>query len=89
MDPVWKTAIKITGSVGGVGLLISIMLEKIYSQEIISLFGDERVFYITVLLICVLSVALLTAVIIKQKPKDKGATVTYRDNSIHNGDNRF
>ena len=89
MDPIWKTAIKVTGGVGVVGLLFSLLIESLFQEKIISMFGSDRMFYIVMLLICILGVAIITA-IIKGSNNDSGTPkVIYKDNSKHHGDNRF
>ncbi len=85
----WKTAIKVTGSVGVVGLLFSIVIKLLYQQEIITLFGSDRMFYISILIICIIGIAFIFAILNKNKPKDRSSTVVYKDNAKHQGDNRF
>ncbi len=89
MDAIWKTVITVTGAVGVVGLLFSILIKKIFSDQIIALFGSDRVFYIAILLICVFGVAFITAIVMKNNSKGRSATVIYKDHSRHQGDNRF
>lgn len=89
MDPFWKLAVKTTGAVGVLGLLFSILLKALFQQQIIEIFGSDKMFYIVILIICVFGLALLLA-ITKGKPRDtQGPSVVYRDHSKHQGDNRF
>lgn len=89
MNAIWKTAITVTGSVGVMGLIFSIIIREIYSQEVMEIFGSDRVFYITVFLICTFSVALIIAIFVKNNSKAGSSTVIYKGNSTHKGDNRF
>jgi hypothetical protein len=94
------TAISKTKSaVGVVGILFVFLTTYIFSDEIISLFGSEKMFYLTVLLIVVFFIALLIAILFKKpevekaqidsKPIKKDIKVTYDKGSTHNGDNNF
>lgn len=89
MDPIWKVAVKATGAVGVVGLLFSLLLKAVFQQQIIDLFGSDKMFYIVILIICVFGLALLLAIAIGKHRATKGPSVVYRDNSKHQGDNRF
>lgn len=94
MDGLWPRIIKTTGAVGVVALLIYTVLNYVYSSQIQALFGSEKLFAITIIIISALLTILLVAII---KPKEKsdipiqteGPKVTYKDNSTHNGDNNF
>jgi len=89
MDPFWKLAVKTTGAVGVVGLLFSLLLKALFQQQIIELFGSDKMFYIVILVICVFGLALLLAIVIGKQRGAKGPSVVYRDHSKHQGDNRF
>lgn len=89
MDPIWKTAIKVTGAVGVIGLLFSNLIVILFGEEIITLFGSDRMFYIAVLLICIFGIAIITAILKNTNSKGDTAKVIYKDNSKHRGDNRF
>jgi zinc transporter ZupT len=106
MDKVWLTAISKTGAVGVVGLIISILINKIFNAEIINLLGSERLFFVLMLLVTGLLMALVIAITMpktaekssnsrnsrspRSSPKqDKDISITYNDDSTHNGDNNF
>lgn len=99
MEGLWSKAIKTTGSVGAVAFLIYTILNYLFSEQIVALFGSEKIFILTVVIISALLIILLVA-IIKDKgqpkittqhggPKLGGPKVTYKDNSTHKGDNNF
>jgi len=99
MDKAWIKIISITGAVGVVGLLISILMTNMFSSEIVNLLGSERLFFILVLLICGFLMVLVFA-IMKPKSESKPANHTTPsepsknikvkyDGSTHNGDNNF
>ena len=89
MDPIWKTVIKVTGAVGVVGLLFSILIKQLFQQEIIALLGSDRVFYIIILLICIFGIAIITAIQKRNDSEGSSPRVIYKDHSKHQGDNRF
>ena len=99
MDKVWIKIISITGAVGVVGLLISILMTNMFSSEIVNLLGSERLFFILILLICGFLMVLILAIM---KPKSETKSVNHTkstepskhikvkyDGSTHNGDNNF
>lgn len=90
----WSKAIKATGSVGVVAFLIYTILKYLFSEQIIALFGSEKLFMLTIVIIAGLLIIFLVAIIktkgqpeVPVQPGDP--KVTYRDNSTHNGDNNF
>lgn len=94
MEEIWSKIIKATGAVGVAALLFYTLLNYVYSKQIEALFGSEKLFVITIIIISALFIILLVAIIRpKEKPKtpgkSKGAKVTYKDKSTHNGDNHF
>ncbi|WP_339617694.1 hypothetical protein [uncultured Gilvimarinus sp.] len=89
MDPIWKLALKTAGAVGVVGLLFSLLLKALFQQQIIDLFGSDKMFYIAILVIGVFGLALLLAIVIGKQRGATGPSVVYRDDSKHQGDNRF
>ena len=103
MDSFWSNAIKATGSVGVVAFLIYYILEHVFSEKIVQLFGSDKLFELTILVIAALLIVLLVAVlktkhknqpeepkeIMEHKIRSEGPKVTYKDNSTHNGNNNF
>ncbi len=97
----WAEIVKVTGAVGVVGLLFSLFMKHFFSEHITTLLGSDRTFYIVIALVCFFFICLLTAILKRQDsqattqfpPKNAGIkkdiSVTYRDSSIHNGDNHF
>lgn len=89
MEPFWKEAVKVTGAVGVVAFLFSLLLKELFQQQIIDFFGSEKMFYIVIAVVCILGVALLLAIAIGKARPNNGPSVVYRDQSKHQGDNRF
>lgn len=89
MDPFWNTAIRVTGSVGVIGFLFSILIPKIFDENVLALFGSERTFYIVVLLICIFGIAIILAILTSGRPGGNSPKVTYKGKSEHHGDNNF
>lgn len=99
MDKAWIDIIKVTGAVGVVGALFSLLLNHLFSEQIINLLGSEKMFYLIAVIVCGLLIALIVS-ILKSKdktnkiapntgtPPSKKIDVTYND-SMHNGDNNF
>jgi NADH:ubiquinone oxidoreductase subunit 6 (subunit J) len=95
MDKAWIKIITVTGAVGVIGLLFSILMTNLFNPEIVSVLGSERFFYIVVMLTCIFAVAIILAIL---KPKDsqtspntsnKDVKIIYDNKSTHNGDNNF
>tara|TARA_B100002019_G_scaffold292984_1_gene318120 strand:+ start:1985 stop:2287 length:303 start_codon:yes stop_codon:yes gene_type:complete len=100
MDKAWIDIIKITGPVGVVALLLSLMMSHFFSEAIVSLLGSTKVFFIIVLIIFVLFFSLIFAIKNRESnsPPDaklnttkvnKKIEVKYDNGSTHNGDNKF
>lgn len=99
MDKEWIRIIKVTGSVGVVGLLFSLLMSYLFKEKIINILGSEKFFFILVLIVCCLFVALIVAIkktkSVPLRIKDKNPSepsrkidITY-NSSTHNGDNNF
>ncbi len=94
MDKAWIKIISVTGAVGVIGYLFSLFMLKFFSDPVLSLLGSEKVFYVIVLLVSFLAIALILA-ILKPKAQQKNPSsgennisVSYKD-SIHKGNNNF
>lgn len=100
MDKAWTDIIKVTGAVGVIGLLISLLLPYLFSEQIVGLLGSEKMFYLIVVLVCGLLIALIVSILKSKESKpqsskdespkapNKKIDVTYNE-STHNGDNNF
>lgn len=98
MDKAWIKIITITGSVGVMGLLLSTLMMHLFSSEIVNLLGSDKLFYLIIIILCVIAVGLIFAIL---KPKQlekttspnvapkKDVKVTYDNGSTHNGNNNF
>jgi len=94
----WEKIIKITGSVGLVGLLFTLLMTHLFEPKILELLGSEKVFYMIIALTCMLFIALITAITrpAQQPPQpssspsndNKRINVSY-EKSTHTGDNNF
>ena len=94
MDKAWIKIISVTGAVGVIGYLFSLFMLNFFSDSVLSLLGSEKVFYVIVLLMSVLAIALILAIL---KPKElqknpssgeNNISVSYKD-STHKGNNNF
>lgn len=103
MDKYWLEIIKVTGVVGVISFLAYIVINYIYSDKIIELFGSDNMFTLSIVIVSAVLIILLVAVL-KQKDKitgeseqgtanqmieTRGSKVTYQDKATHNGDNNF
>ncbi|WP_404474317.1 hypothetical protein LG301_06095 [Vreelandella venusta] len=68
MDKTWLDVIKVTGAVGVIAFLAHLVISHVYSEEIIELFGSDRMFGLTILIVAAVFFVLLMAVL-KQKDK--------------------
>lgn len=64
MDKIWGVAIKTTGPVGVVGLIIWTLIHFLFREDVIELFGSDKLFAISVVIISCLLIALLTAILV-------------------------
>lgn len=98
----WAGIVKVTGSVGVIGLLVSLFMKYFFNEHIISVLGSDRTFYIIVALLCFFFICLLVAILKRSEPQPsnsqtsektesikKDIRVTYQDNATHDGDNHF
>ena len=70
MDNFWKDALKVTGSVAVVAYLFSVLIDKLFAQEILDFFGSGKTFYITMTILSALSIALILAILVNRKSSD-------------------
>lgn len=92
MEIGWVKVIKVTGSVGVISFLIYYLMTQLFSQEIINLFGSDKLFIIALIIVAVLSVAIILAVLGNNESKGNGrknVKITYKGKSVHKGDNKF
>jgi hypothetical protein len=100
MDKAWIKIIKVTGSVGVVGLLLSLLMNHMFNEQIIGILGSEKFFFILVLIVCGLFIAMIIAIkspksappstkAESQSEPSKKIDITYNSGSTHNGDNNF
>lgn len=68
MDKAWVDVIKITRAVGVVAFLAYIVINYVYSDEVIELFGSDRMFILSIGIVSFVFIILLIAVL-KQKNK--------------------
>lgn len=73
MDKTWNTAIKVTGPVGVVGLLLWTLMNFVFREDVIALFGSDKVFILVVILVSCLFIALITAILVYRDTKKAGA----------------
>lgn len=95
MDELWEKIIKVTGAVGLVTLLIYTTLQYVFSDQIVALFGSEKMFVITIIIIASLFIILTISILWTKKDTSHKSTekpkvkVVYQDQSTHHGDNNF
>lgn len=98
MDKAWIKIITITGSVGVMGLLLSTLMMHLFSSEIVNLLGSDKLFYLIIIILCVIAVGLIFAILKPKQPEKapsasavpkKDIKVTYDNGSTHNGNNNF
>ncbi|WP_417667250.1 hypothetical protein [Pseudidiomarina sp.] len=72
MDKIWNTAIKVTGPVGVVGLLLWTFMNFVFREDVIALFGSDKLFVLAVILVSCLFIALITAILVYRDTKKAG-----------------
>lgn len=72
MDKIWNTVIKVTGPVGVVALLIGVLMNFIFREDVLALFGSDKAFILAVILIACLFIALITAILVYRVKKKAG-----------------
>ncbi|WP_141103622.1 hypothetical protein [Cobetia sp. QF-1] len=72
MDKTWITAIKVTGPVGVVGFLLWALMSFLFREDVIGLFGSEKLFILAVILVSCLFIALITAILVYRDTKKAG-----------------
>jgi len=70
MEEFWKAALKASGPVAVVGVIIWALVHFLFQKEILSLFSSEQRFVITLVVICGLIICLFAAVL-KQKQRER------------------
>lgn len=63
MSDFWKTAIKASPPVGIVGFLFYFFMNKIFSPNVIQLFGSNGLFILAIIICCGLLICLLSGII--------------------------
>lgn len=92
MDDMTKRIFLSVGLPGVPLFMLFVLMKYIYSDSMVEFFGSERVFLITILLVLVLFSIFIFSLLSKKKNDGvvkKINSVTYKNNSTHNGDNRF
>ncbi|MDY7024845.1 MAG: hypothetical protein SVC26_00685 [Pseudomonadota bacterium] len=59
MENFWLKAIGVTGSVGIVDYLFSLVIQNVFEDKVIAYFGSQNVFYLVVAIVVILGVALI------------------------------
>lgn len=81
MDKAWIQVIKITGAVGVVAFLAYMVINYIYSDKVVELFGSEKMFVLSVGIISAVFLILLIAVL---KKTDKTGGEDEKGNTSEN-----
>lgn len=89
MNSDWIQVSKVTGKVGVVAFLFSRLMKYLFQEEIVSLFGDTRFFYIVMTLMGIFGVAIVLAIVKPSRTEGSAAKVVYKGESQHRGDNKF
>ncbi len=64
MEIFWKQALKVTGPVAVVGFLIWALLEFVFREDVVALFGSEKLFVIVLILLSILAITLFTSILV-------------------------
>lgn len=73
MEQFWEKALKVTGPVAVVGALIWVLLKFVFREDIVALFGSEKLFIIVLIILSILAIALITSILVyKGRGQEKG-----------------
>lgn len=71
MEKFWEQALKVTGPVAVVGFLIWVLLQFVFREDVVALFGSEKLFLIALILVFFLAVALITSILVYKGKEPK------------------
>jgi len=75
MEEFWKAALRATGSVAVVGVIVWALVHFLFQEKILSLFDSEQRFIIVLTTVCGILVCLLTAILMHgAKPETQGSS---------------
>lgn len=81
MENFWVKAIGVTGSVGIVGYLFSLVIQNVFEDKVIAYFGSQNVFYLVVAIVGILGAALILAIWRHRSGSGEGEVA---ENTSHN-----
>ncbi|QHS14662.1 hypothetical protein [Shewanella sp. Arc9-LZ] len=84
MDNFWVKVIKVTGYVGVIAFLFTLLMEYVFSESIIALLGSEKVFYIIVALLAIFTLCILIALLKPPHRDDNKAKNNHSQPTEHN-----
>lgn len=73
MEGFWKEAVKVTGSVAVVGVILVVTIKSIFQESVLNAFGSEKTFYISMFILGGLAVALILALVINAKKQQNSS----------------
>lgn len=83
MEGFWKEAVKVTGSVAVVGFIFTVAIKNIFQESVLSTFGTDQTFYISMLVLGGIIVTLILALIINgKKPKNTNEKVSTESRTV-------
>jgi uncharacterized membrane protein len=71
MEGFWKEAVKVTGSVAVIGFIFTVAIKSIFQESVLSAFGSDQTFYLSMFVLGILAVVLILALIINGKSSMK------------------
>lgn len=73
MEKFWEQALKVTGPVAVVGILILALQKFVFREDVVAIFGSEKLFAIVLALLLILAIALITSILVyKGREPKKG-----------------
>lgn len=84
-----KAFLKTGSPIGVIGLILYLIVDSLFAKDVYQFLGSEKVFILILAVLCVLVTAIIFTVNRSSSAANSGPSVTYKDNSTHNGDNRF
>lgn len=91
MEMFWEKALKVTGPVAVVGALIWVLIKLVFREDIVALFGSEKLYIIVLIMLSILAIALITSILVykgreqekeQQSPQSEGNKTTINSSKI-------
>ena len=67
MEKFWQQALEVTGPVAVVSVLIWGLIKFVFREDVVALFGSEKLFVIVLILLSILAITLFTSILVYKR----------------------